>query len=170
MKHNTISFDFDGTLNDHFGGDKVPYKKETRDWVKRLIRRGYDVHIITRRYGPENSNLGKTNEHLLVWEIAAELGVSQNKIIFTNREWKYPFIEVVGSCIHIDDDLSEKYWLDRHLPDVKMICVEKASWEKELIAEIETHDPFKIWFSSEHNLFKVGVIVALSLLTVFLLV
>lgn len=164
MKNNIISFDFDGTLNDHFGGEVVEYKKITRDWVKRLMRRGYEVYIITRRYGPENSHKGKTNEHLIVWEIASQLGIPKNRIIFTNREWKYTQIENIGSGIHIDDDAHEKYWLERHAPEVKVIHLEESDWESQLISKLETHDPFKIWLSNEGNLAKLGLIIGSALL------
>lgn len=169
VKNNVISFDLDGTLDDHFDGVNNPYKKETRELVKRLIRRGYEVYIITRRYGPEKSSMGIGNEHLKVWEVAEELGVPKNRITFTNREWKYSFVESVGACMHIDDDDREKYWIERHLPEVKMIWLGNDDWKQELISKIEEHDHVQIWFQNERNMVKVGVAIALILMTMLLL-
>lgn len=170
IKENTISFDFDGTLDHHFGnGDKNPFIKDTRDYVLRLIRRGYDVHIITRRYGPENSQMGLINEHEKVWKVAKELGIPKNNIIFTNRKWKYSFIESIGACMHIDDDDREKYWIERHLPDVKMVWLGDTNWQKDLISKVEEHDAINIWVKNEKNIIKLGICIAVLLLTILLL-
>lgn len=168
IKNNTISFDFDGTLDDNFDGVKNPYKKEVRDFALRLIRRGYNVHIITRRYGPDNSVLGLMDEHIKVWNVAKELGIPRENIIFTNRNWKYSSIASIGACIHIDDDEREKFWLDRHLPNVKMICLTNENWQEELIEQIDKHNKFNIWFGNEKNMFKLGTALFLILLTIFL--
>lgn len=168
IKNNVISWDFDGTLNDHFGGAINPLKKQTRDWVLRLKRRGYDVHIITRRFGPENKNMGKGNEHLIVWKVADELGVPREKVIFANREFKYSYIEKINACIHIDDDAEEKFWLDKYLPDVKMIWLEDKNLEQDLISTIDTHDHVSIWLSNENNLAKLGFLLGAALLLTFL--
>ncbi len=166
---NVISFDMDGTIDDHFNDAGInPHKKIIRDWVLRLIRRGYDVHIITRRFDPDNSSRGITDEHVKVFKIAKELGISKDKVIFTNREWKYKHIESIGACIHIDDDEREKYWIDRHLPHTNMVWLGANNWEEQLIDEIDTHDPFKVWFSSEKNLLKFGLGLSITLLVFFL--
>lgn len=169
VKKNVISFDMDGTLDHHFDGAKNPHLKETRDFVFRLIRRGYDVHIITRRYGPEKSHAGLGNEHLKVWEVANILGIPKDKIIFTNREWKYSFIKSIGACMHIDDDEREKYWVERHLPEVKMVWLEDSNWKDALISKIEEHDTVSIWIMSEDNITKLGVAIAIILTLIFLL-
>lgn len=170
VKNNIISWDYDGTLDHHFGGHgKNIHIKETRDYVIRLIRRGYKVFIITRRYGPENSNMGLKNEHLQVWKTADELGISRKNIIFTNREWKYSFIKSIGACMHIDDDEREKYWIERHLPGVKMIWLENPMWENELISVIDSHDSFKIWFGNSKNVLKLGIYLILALFAALLL-
>lgn len=170
IKDNVISFDYDGTLDHHFGyGEKNPHLKETRDFLLRLKRRGYDVHIITRRYGPEKSHAGLGNEHLKVWETAKILGIPKDKIIFTNREWKYSFIESIGSCMHIDDDEREKYWIERHLPEVKVVWLENKNWQADLISKIEEHDPMSIWVRNENNILKLGIAIAIVLTIILLL-
>jgi hypothetical protein len=170
IKDDVISWDYDGTLDHHFGnGDKNPYLKETRDFVLRLIRRGYDVHIITRRYGPENSQMGLGNEHLKVWKTADELGIPRENIIFTNREWKYSFIESIGACMHIDDDEREKYWIERHLPEVEMVWLGDDNWKAKLISKIESHDPISIWMGNNKNIVKFGIALVITLLIILFL-
>lgn len=171
IKNNIVSFDLDGTLDHHFGnGEKNPYIKETRDFVLRLIRRGYEVYIVTRRYGPEYSKSGIGNEHLKVYEVAEELGIPKSRVIFTNRKWKYSTIDSIGACMHVDDDEREKYWIERHLPNVEMVWLGDDDWSSKIIAKIETHDSFKIWIENEKNLFTLflGVVVALTLALIFL--
>lgn len=85
-----ISFDFDGTLDDEFDGSINSQKDEIQEIAKRYVQEGHDVLIITKRYGPENKDLGKTNEHLIVYELAQKLGIK--KVYFTNREMKFSFI------------------------------------------------------------------------------
>jgi len=169
IKENVISFDFDGTISDHFGGnEKNPHQKEVRDFIFRLIRRGYDVYIITRRYGPENSNLGLINEHVDVWKTAAELGIPKDRVIFTNREWKYATIESVGACMHIDDDEREKYWIERHLPEVNMVWLGHNNWAEQIIYIIDEHDKLGIWIKNESNLLRIGVALIIILFMFFL--
>ena len=46
-----ISFDFDGTLEDEFGGVPVNEQKlEIQSLAKRYISEGHDVMILTKRY------------------------------------------------------------------------------------------------------------------------
>lgn len=168
MINNVLTVDFDGTLNDQFNGDFNPQKKLTRDWVMRLLRRGYDVHIVTRRYGPKFSKEGAGNEHIEVLNLARQLGIDEDKVIFTNREWKYKVLGGLKSIIHIDDDEKERQLIERHLPNVKFIWVENTEWEQELISAIEPHDHLKIWLSSEKNIGKLLIGVMAVLLTLAL--
>lgn len=163
IKNNVVSFDYDGTLNDHFGGQNNPHKEKTRDWVKCLIGRGYDVHIITRRYGPENQNKGKTQEHVIVWQIADQLGVSRDKVIFMNREFKFSAINKINSIIHVDDDLDENFWIERNSPGTKFIWLEDKNWETNLTNELSQHDKLSIWFSSDKNITKFGIVLGILL-------
>lgn len=164
IKNNVISFDFDGTLNDFFDGTENPHKSEVRDWVRRFKRRGYDVHIITRRFGPDNSVRGIMDEHIKVLELAKELGIPEEKIIFTNREWKHSFVKQIGACIHIDDEIDELIFMESYHPDAKVIWLGDENWTDNLIGEIENHDSVKIWFSNEDNVVKAGLIMIVTLL------
>jgi len=170
VKDNVITWDYDGTLDHHFGGqENNPYIKQTRDYVKRLIRKGYNVYIITRRYGPENSSLGFMDEHLQVWKTAAELGIRRENVIFTNRMWKYSFIESVGACMHIDDDEREKYWIERHLPKVKAIWLGYDNWEEQLINVVDGHDKLAIFFGNKRIVSALLLIITALCLAVYLL-
>lgn len=169
IKKNTISWDFDGTLDDHFNGEENSYKYETRDILKRLLTRGYDIYIITRRFGPENSEKGITNEHLKVWEVADELGISRDKIIFANRLWKFSIIQSIGACMHIDDDEEEMYWLEKNAPDVTQVWLGDKNWKNTLIQEIDTHDHISTWFTNENNILLFGLFVAIIMTTILLI-
>ena len=66
-----ISFDFDGTLVDEFGGHPSNSQKdEVQGLVKKYLNEGHEVIIITKRFGPENADNGIKNEHLEVQELA----------------------------------------------------------------------------------------------------
>ena len=65
-----ISFDFDGTLDDEFGGLYNSQKEEIQNIAKKYVESGHQVCIITKRYGPEFSNMGITNEHKIVFDLA----------------------------------------------------------------------------------------------------
>ena len=97
-----ISFDFDGTISRHFGGQPNPFEDDVRNIIKRLINDGHDVHIITRRYGNP-----MMIENRIVYEVAEILGINPENIHFTNREWKYNKINELGIEYHIDDDMTD---------------------------------------------------------------
>ena len=95
-----ISFDFDGTLVDEFGGYPMNSQKdEVQSFVKKYLSEGHDVIIITKRFGPENSDKGIRNEHLEVQNLANKLGIK--KIYFTNREMKFSYIIILDILIVI---------------------------------------------------------------------
>lgn len=165
IKYNIVSWDFDGTLADHFDGTKNDYKKITTDLVKKLRRRGYEIHIITRRFGPDNYLLGKGNEHVIVYEKAKELGVLPENVHFTAREWKFKKIKEIGASIHLDDDITDLFWIIKHIPSVKGVQVGSENWEQKFIKILDTHDKLKIWLSNEDNIVKLC-----TSLVVFLLI
>lgn len=98
-----ISFDFDGTLEDDFDGTFNKQKVEVQRIASNYISQGHDVYIITKRYGPEFKDLGLTNEHLKVWDLAKDLNINQNNCIFTNREWKSDTIKSLGINKHFEN-------------------------------------------------------------------
>jgi len=168
MISSIITFDYDGCIGDHFDGSLNVQKKIIRDWVMRLLRRGYEVYFVTRRFGPGYSGQGITNEHVEVLKLAKELGIEEDKVIFTNREWKYKTLGKINSIIHIDDDIQEKELIEKFLPNTKCIWIEKKEWEKELIELLKEHDHVKIWLSNPENILRLGF-AAGGLLLLFLL-
>jgi len=109
-----ISFDFDGTLSQHFDGQLNPFENDVRNMIKRLINDGHDVHIVTRRYG--NPML---TENRVVYEVAEILGLNRNNIHFTNREWKYKTINELGIEYHIDDDMTDIQYIKNYCENTK---------------------------------------------------
>jgi DNA-directed RNA polymerase specialized sigma subunit len=104
-----FSFDVDGTLRDHFGDvHKNPEKEKVREYAKKLIKAGFRVLIITRRFGPDKAQFAmKGDEHTEVYDIADEIGVKREDIHFTDREWKYKKLIDLGVNFHLDDDTNE---------------------------------------------------------------
>lgn len=98
-----ISFDFDGTLVDEFGGHPSNTQKdEIQGLANKYLSEGHEVIIITKRFGPENADKGIKNEHLEVQELAKKLGIE--KIHFTNREMKFSYIINLGVDRHFEND------------------------------------------------------------------
>lgn len=111
-----VSFDFDGNLDDHFDGSKNPHKKEVQELFKQLSENDeIDLHLITRRFGPEHSGEGLGNEHKKVFNLLDELNIvlPKEKIIFTNRDMKYSTILRLEIDIHLDDDFRDRELIDK---------------------------------------------------------
>lgn len=164
IKQNIITFDFDGTLADHFNGDANTHQKATCDWVKRMRRRGYEIHIVTRRYGPDNSALGAMDEHIPVLKKAKQLGIPEERVHFTARKWKYEKLRELGTCLHIDDDTAELFWILKNTPSIKGILVGSNNWEDRIIKTLSSHDSWRIWLSNEDNVVKLGTGLVIFLL------
>jgi hypothetical protein len=111
-----ISFDFDGTLDDEFGGVLNTQKLEIQKLAKKYISDGHDVCIITKRFGPELSDLGLKNEHLVVLSLAKELGIKE--VYFTNREMKISNILTLKIDKHFENS---QYEVDL----INQVCQEK---------------------------------------------
>jgi hypothetical protein len=104
-KKTLVSFDFDGTLNDNFGGESNPHKQDIRDFCKLLLtQEQFEVYIITRRYDENGANLGLINEHVEVHEVAKELGIVKERVYFANRNSKLTHIIPLNIDVHIDDE------------------------------------------------------------------
>ena len=112
-----ISFDFDGTLVDEFGGHPSNSQKdEVQGLAKKYINDGHEVIIITKRFGPENADKGIKNEHLEVQELAKKLGIET--IHFTNREMKFSYIINLEVDRHFEND-------DYEVQLINQVCKEK---------------------------------------------
>lgn len=113
-----ISFDFDGTLVDEFGGHPSNSQKdEVQGLVKKYLSEGHEVIIITKRFGPENADKGIKNEHLEVQQLAKKLGIE--KIYFTNREMKFSYIINLSVDRHFEND-------DYEVQLINQACKEKS--------------------------------------------
>jgi hypothetical protein len=132
-----ISFDFDGTLDDEFDGGYNISKEEIQSLAKKYVDDGHDVCIITKRFDSNNRHLGKVNEHLIVYELAKELGI--DKIYFTNREMKFSTIIKLGIEMHFENSDYEVQLINQACKQNNHICivvpVEEANW-RDFILEV----------------------------------
>ena len=89
-----VSFDYDDTLT-------LPH---VNDYARELINKGVDVWITTYRYSPEYSFSRGVVDTMSndIFKGVEELGLSSDKIIFTNRKSKTLYLP--KECIwHLDD-------------------------------------------------------------------
>ena len=127
-----ISFDFDGTLNEHFFGAVNPQEDEIKKLFVELCNDdNFDVYIITRRFGPEDSDKGLKDEHTTVINMLDSLNIQlpKEKIIFTNRKYKFSFINKLKVDIHLDDDIKE-HQLIRKFTNKSFVDVQQPDWRK----------------------------------------
>jgi hypothetical protein len=112
-----ITIDFDGVLE----------KKSVQDKVKILVDLGFDVWILTTRYPPEtNDNWKRENE--IVFQVAAEIGIPVDKIVFTSWEWKYNWLNKnLDVILHLDDSFQEINNILRYSKTLP-ISVHSSSW------------------------------------------
>lgn len=94
-----ISFDFDGTLS----------RFEVQEIAKVLIQKKHDIWIVTSRYDEENKYLYEIPNatHDDLYQAAEYIGISKNKIIFTNMEYKAKVLEQNNFDVHFDDNEEE---------------------------------------------------------------
>lgn len=137
-KHLKISFDFDGTLVDEFGG--FPKNKQ-KEFIQSLAieykNLGHDVMILTKRYGPEFKQMGLKNEYISVYDLARKLGI--DKVHFTNREMKFSYIIRMGIDVHFENDEYEVDLINRKCKEVGHKClvlsIEEKNW-RDLLEEV----------------------------------
>jgi hypothetical protein len=104
-----ISFDYDGTTDDHFFGNINTLKEKIQELIVTFIEEGHEVNIVTRRYGEG------TEEHVKVFETAEKLGIPKENVYFTNRSWKFHKLNELKVDYHIDDDETDIF-------NIKMYC------------------------------------------------
>lgn len=125
-----LSFDVDGTL----------LRESVQRYARELIDRGFDVWITTRRYNSLDlytrdfqRQYGIMNlelEHQKLFDIAAELGIPNNKIRFTNMQDKWLFFSPNrGFLWHLDDDPSECNDINRFTKTVAVSCSSGSNWK-----------------------------------------
>lgn len=129
MNSKLVSFDFDGTLVDDFYGEHNSQKETIQKICKDLIDNGHNVFIVTKRFGPEFSHLGKKNEHVEVHELAEKLGIRKENIHFTNREWKYYTLKRLNMNVHFENSEDEVYEIRRNVPSMTVVHIENPYWK-----------------------------------------
>lgn len=123
-----ISFDFDGTLNDDFDGTFNPQKEEIKDIFNQLRALGNQVYIVTKRYSAKNSSLGIKNEHIDVYKLAAELGLSNNEVFFTERNLKGTFLDSLGVDIHFENSEYELNDISTFSKKTQVVLITDPYW------------------------------------------
>lgn len=106
-----VSFDYDGSLADYFDGEINPNKEGIQSlFLELYTSKKHDVYLITRRFGPDFPEEGAGNEFQAVYQLLKNLNIAlpKEKIIFTNREYKYSTIHALQIDIHIDDEKRER--------------------------------------------------------------
>jgi hypothetical protein len=123
-----ISFDFDGTLTDDFDGSLNELKDEIQSILKQYKQLGNDVYIVTKRFSPSNSSLGKVNEHIDVLKVASELEISGKNIIFTNRNLKAEKLIELGIDIHFENGDYELHYLNSFKHNINVVMITEPYW------------------------------------------
>lgn len=85
-----VSFDFDQTLD----------REDVQEYAKSLIKRGIEVWICTAR-----PNDPKRMDNSDIYEVATTVGIPKDRIIFTNYEFKLPYLK--DFLWHLDDEVTE---------------------------------------------------------------
>ena len=123
IKDKLVTFDFDGTLDDEFDGIINAQKEEVQNICRQLIEMGNDVRILTKRHSPNFPDLGKGNEHLIVYDLASKLGVPPDKVHFTNREMKFGFIVQNKVDVHFENSQYEVDLINQACKEKNHTCL-----------------------------------------------
>lgn len=96
MESRTVSFDFDKTLS----------RPEVQEYAAELLKRGYNVHVVTARFSELQKHRWTTSPHNEdLWEIIDKLGIPHRRVHFTNMEAKYETFKHTPHVLwHLDDD------------------------------------------------------------------
>jgi len=127
-----VSFDIDGTLLDHFHGQNNPNKKEIQNLLIQLSQdENFSIYIITRRFGPEDADKGLKDEHTTVYNLLETLNITlpEEKVLFTNRKYKFSLINQLGIEIHLDDDIKE-HQLIKRFTNGSFVDVQQPNWRE----------------------------------------
>ena len=113
-----ISFDFDSTLS----------KTSVQNFCFSLLLKDYDIWITTSRIKEFNGAIHYHDDLMLV---ANSLCISEDKIHFTNTEFKAPYLEENNFNIHIDDDIFQLKELEG--TNVIGIDVNDKQWKEKVL-------------------------------------
>ena len=141
-----VAFDFDGTLDNFFGGGWNTIKEDVRKFCKKLISLpNVEVYIITRRFDKLHQSLiNDEPEHTIVYKLAEKLGVSKENVFFTNREWKKDKVEELKIDIHLDDDSEDCKHINESGKNCIAVCLDKKYNPEEKNWETYIHELLNI--------------------------
>ena len=119
-----VSFDFDGTLS----------RKDVQEYAKSLVSKGYDVWIVTSRIATEPALkkgwhwIERQNKEL--YDVAEKVGISKDKIVFTEFVDKIEFLKDKGFIFHIDDDVDELMAILKSKDGCRTVNVDHFEWKE----------------------------------------
>lgn len=122
-----VSFDYDETLS----------RRDIQSFAKELIAMGHEVWIVTMRFKTEEELIRYNREHndTMPWaenddlfRTAHELGIPEERIVFTNWEWKSVFLKDQDFLWHLDDCSETLQNLKETCPGILAL----NSWENPL--------------------------------------
>jgi len=93
-----VSFDYDNTLT----------REDVQEFCKDLLVQGYDVYVTTARYNDDNVwrwNYVPNNNDL--YATIDKLGISRERVHFTNMMPKAEYLATKNFIWHLDDDIIE---------------------------------------------------------------
>jgi len=126
-----VSFDFDYTLS----------RKAVQKFAKELMQKGYEVHIVTRRFEDSMRYADprfQTLRHRDMFRICFYLNIPREHIHFTNMDDKYPFfLNNPNFLFHLDDDIEEIEMINTHTSVKGVLCNLKLNWKDELNKYLE---------------------------------
>jgi len=118
-----ISFDFDGTLS----------RKDIHSFAREMALAGHEVWIVTSRYGDEEGMANNWHwipgQNEKVFATAKDIGIPEDRIVFTNMRPKIEFLEGKGFAFHIDDDVEELMDIMSSKDECVPINANHSDWE-----------------------------------------
>ena len=121
-----VSFDFDDTLTNY----------DVQVFARVLVNKGYEVYIVTSRYNTEDALKNgwhwtkAQNEQL--FEIADNIGIKRENIIFTNFEDKITYLKDKNFIFHLDDSADELMRIKESGDSCYPMSVDYNYWEQDL--------------------------------------
>ena len=121
------SIDFDDTLSG----------KYVQKYVKELISKGIEVWLCTTRYDNKNVKKHYAKKYINVndelYKICKEVGISKDKILFTNMIWKSEFFNTndYDFLFHLDNSKEELKLATIFSCKIPFINCTVKGWKKE---------------------------------------
>jgi hypothetical protein len=119
-----VSFDFDSTLS----------REDVQDFASELINLGFDVWVVTSRCSTESALakgwwwVKKQNKDL--YDVCDNLGISKEKIVFTEHVNKIDFLKDKDFLFHLDDDELELEFIEESGDSCQGVWVELKDWKE----------------------------------------